>query len=145
MAVITICSDFGAQENKVWHYFHCLPIYFPWGNGTDPAEAWPWGATSRPRSGVATESARLRQRRSGGREDLPHARGQGRCWEELPRQFLFQCPIILPFHTVHGVLKARILKWFAIVVSSGPHSVSPLHHDPSILGGPTRHGLVPLS
>jgi len=21
---------------------------------------------------------------------------------------------ILPFHTVHGVLKARILKWFAI-------------------------------
>ena len=21
-------------QNKVWHYFHCLPIYFPWGNGT---------------------------------------------------------------------------------------------------------------
>ena len=29
-------------------------------------------------------------------------------------EFLFQYPIILPFHTVHGVLKARILKWFAI-------------------------------
>ena len=27
------------------------------------------------------------------------------------------------FHTVHGVLKARILKWFAILFSSGPHSV----------------------
>ena len=27
---------------------------------------------------------------------------------------LFQCPIILPFHTVHGVLKARIRKWFAV-------------------------------
>ena len=26
-----------------------------------------------------------------------------------------------PFHTVHGVLKARILKWFAIPFSSGPH------------------------
>ena len=26
-------------------------------------------------------------------------------------------------HTVHGVLKARILKWFAIPFSSGPHSV----------------------
>ena len=51
----------------------------------------------------------------------------------------------MPFHTVHGVLKARILKWFAIVVSSGPHSVRPLHRDPSILGGPTRHGLVSLS
>ena len=30
-----------------------------------------------------------------------------------PREFLFWYPIILPFHTVHGVLKARILKWFA--------------------------------
>ena len=29
----------------------------------------------------------------------------------------------MPFHTVHGVLKARILKWFAIPLSSGPHSV----------------------
>ena len=26
-------------------------------------------------------------------------------------------------HTVHGVLRARILKWFAIPFSSGPHSV----------------------
>ena len=31
-----------------------------------------------------------------------------------PGEFLFQYPIILPFHTVHGVLKARILKWFEI-------------------------------
>ena len=30
---------------------------------------------------------------------------------------------LLPFHIVHGVLKARILKWFAIPFSSGPHSV----------------------
>ena len=29
MAAITICSDFGAQKNKVWHCFHCFPIYFP--------------------------------------------------------------------------------------------------------------------
>ena len=27
MAAITICSDFGAQKDKVWHYFHCFPIY----------------------------------------------------------------------------------------------------------------------
>ena len=46
-----------------------------------------------------------------------------------------QCPIFLPLHTVHGVLKARILKWIAILFSSGPHFVRPLHHDPSILGG----------
>ena len=29
MAAVTICSDFGAQKNKVWHRFHCFPIYFP--------------------------------------------------------------------------------------------------------------------
>ena len=27
------------------------------------------------------------------------------------------------FHTVHGVLKARILKWFAVPFSSGPRFV----------------------
>ena len=56
-----------------------------------------------------------------------------------PGEFIFQCPIFLPLHTVHGVLKARILKWFAISFSSGPHFVRTLHHDSSILGGPTRH------
>ena len=54
-----------------------------------------------------------------------------------PRDFIFQCPIFLPFHTVHGVLKARILKWFAIPFSSGPRFVRTIHHDPSVLGGPT--------
>ena len=48
--------------------------------------------------------------------------------------------IFLPFHTAHGVLKARMLKWFAIPFSSGPHFVRTLHHDPSVLGGPTRPG-----
>ena len=28
------CSDFGAQENKVCHDFHCFPIYVPWSDGT---------------------------------------------------------------------------------------------------------------
>ena len=27
------CSDFGAQENKLCHYFHCFPIYLPWSDG----------------------------------------------------------------------------------------------------------------
>ena len=31
MAAVTICSDFGAQKNKV---SHCFPIYFPWSDGT---------------------------------------------------------------------------------------------------------------
>ena len=58
-----------------------------------------------------------------------------------PGEFIFQCPIFLPFHTVRGVLKARILKWFAIPFSSGPHFVRTLHHELSILGGHTWHGL----
>ena len=28
-----------------------------------------------------------------------------------PGEFIFQCPVFLPFHTVHRVLKARILKY----------------------------------
>ena len=44
------------------------------------------------------------------------------------------------FHTVHEVLKARILKWFAILFSNGPHFVRTLQHDPSVLGGPIQHG-----
>ena len=35
MAAITICSDFGAQKNKVNHCFHCFPIYLPWSDGMD--------------------------------------------------------------------------------------------------------------
>ena len=34
MAAVTICSDSGAQKDKVWYCFHCFPIYFPWSDGT---------------------------------------------------------------------------------------------------------------
>ena len=54
-----------------------------------------------------------------------------------PGEFIFQCSIFLPFH---GVLRVRILKWFAIPFCSGPYFVRTLHHDPSILGGPPQHG-----
>ena len=43
-----------------------------------------------------------------------------------PGEFIFQCPIFLPFHTVPGFLKARILKWFAIPFSV---LVRTLHHN----------------
>ena len=35
MATVTVCSDFGAQENKAYHRFHFFPIYLPWSDGTD--------------------------------------------------------------------------------------------------------------
>ena len=56
-----------------------------------------------------------------------------------PGQFIFQCPIFLSVHIVYVVLKARMLKWFAIPVSCGLCFVRTLHRDLSILGGPTRH------
>ena len=46
----------------------------------------------------------------------------------------------LSFHALHGVLKARILKWFASPFSSGPHFLRTLHHEPSVLDGPAGHG-----
>ena len=60
-----------------------------------------------------------------------------------PGVFIFQCPIFLPFHTVHEVLRAGILKWFAIPFSSGPHFVRSLHHD-TCLGWPYMAWLVVL-
>ena len=34
VAIVTIPSDFRAQENKVCHCFHCFPICLPWSDGT---------------------------------------------------------------------------------------------------------------
>ena len=31
---VTICSDFVAPQNKVFHCFCCFPIYWPWNDGT---------------------------------------------------------------------------------------------------------------
>ena len=53
-------------------------------------------------------------------------------------EFIIQCYIFLSY-TVLGVLKARILKSFAVPFYNGPHFVRTLHHVPSILGGPTWH------
>ena len=32
MATVTICSDFGAQEEEICHYFHLFPLYWPCSN-----------------------------------------------------------------------------------------------------------------
>ena len=34
MASVTICSDFGAPQNKVCYCFHYFPISLPWSDGT---------------------------------------------------------------------------------------------------------------
>ena len=62
------------------------------------------------------------------------------CMYLSPVRFFATMQTVAHFHMVHGVLKARILKWFAIPFSSGLHFVRTLHHDPFVLGGPTWHG-----
>ena len=62
------------------------------------------------------------------------------CW---PGEFIFQCPICLPFHTVHGVLKARIQEYW-----SGLPVPSPVAHvlsEPSTMICPSwvaPHGMA---
>ena len=34
IAAVTICTDFGAPQNKICHYLHFFSFYFPWSNGT---------------------------------------------------------------------------------------------------------------
>ena len=48
MDAITICSGLEAQEDKVWHCFHCFPIYLPWSTevltiGKDSDDGRDWG------------------------------------------------------------------------------------------------------
>ena len=57
-----------------------------------------------------------------------------------PGKFIFQCCFFLPFHTVTRVLKARMLKCFAILFSGGTHFVRTLHHDP--LSWVALHGIA---
>ena len=66
-------------------------------------------------------------------------------WTELnwPWEFMFDYPIFFSFHTVHGVFKARILKWFTIPFSTGTRYIRTLHHDLSILGG-MAHSFIEL-
>ena len=45
MAAVTICNDFGAPHYKVCHYFHCFPIYLPWGDGAS-GKPHQWQTTS---------------------------------------------------------------------------------------------------
>ena len=55
-----------------------------------------------------------------------------------PGGFIFQCYIFLLFIRLMGFSWEEY--WIAIPSSTGPHFIRTLHYDPSILGGPTRHG-----
>ena len=54
MAAVTICSDFGAQKNKVWHCFHCFPIYFHEVMGPDAMIFVFWMLSFKPTFSLST-------------------------------------------------------------------------------------------
>ena len=51
MATVTICSDFGAQKNKVWH---CFPIYLPWSDATGCHDLRFWMLSFKPTFSFST-------------------------------------------------------------------------------------------
>ena len=59
-------------------------------------------------------------------------------------EFIFQCSTFWLFIPFMGF--SRILKWFATPFFSGSCFARTLHHDPSILGGPTcmAHSFIEL-
>ena len=48
MSAVTICSDFGVQENKVCNYVKCFTIYLPWSNGTGAMNYVFWMLSFKP-------------------------------------------------------------------------------------------------
>ena len=62
-------------------------------------------------------------------------------WTFRPGGLIFQYYLFFHFHSVHGVLQARILEWVAVSSSSGSCFFRALSYDPSILGGHAQHCL----
>ena len=54
MAAVTICSDFGAQKNKVCHCFHCFPTICHEGMGSDDEIFVFWMFSFKPTFSLST-------------------------------------------------------------------------------------------
>ena len=54
MAAVTICSDFGAHQNKVSHCFPCFPIYLSWSDGPDAMIFVFWMLSFKPTFSLST-------------------------------------------------------------------------------------------
>ena len=48
MATVTICVDFGAQENGNWHCFNIFPMYLPWSDRTGRHDLHFWMLSFKP-------------------------------------------------------------------------------------------------
>ena len=59
MATVTICSEFGAQENKICHCFHGSPIYLPCSDGTNAMMFIFWMLSFKPAFSLSSLVKRL--------------------------------------------------------------------------------------
>ena len=108
MAAITICSDFGAPKNKVWHCFHCFPNLFPmkwWDKMPWSSFSECWAPLPKIFIKVLCIKAKTRNRLL---LLLSHSAMSNTCE-------LMDCSP--PGFSVHGVFQAKILEWVAIPFS----------------------------
>ena len=56
MAAVTICNDFGAQENC--HCFHCFTIYLPWSDGIGCHDFSFWMLSFKPAFSLLSPSSK---------------------------------------------------------------------------------------
>jgi len=124
MAEVTIHSDFGAQENKTCHCFHCFPFiffFFPHEvMGLNAKILGFWMLSFKPDVFHSPLS--------------PSSIGSLACLHFQPLEWYYlhirkkvkmkvvqSCPILCnPMdYTVHGILHARILEWVAFPFSRG--------------------------
>jgi len=54
LSAVTICSHFGALENKVCHCFHCFPTYLTWSDGTGCYDLSFWMLSLKPASSLSS-------------------------------------------------------------------------------------------
>ena len=128
MAAINICSDFGAQKNKVSLCFHSFPIYLPWSNGT------PWNASSflditehsqgtewRFEPILFTFYRMLEPRCLVLFHEALESKVYNESESEVTQSCLTLCDRMncsLPGSSVHGISQARTLEWVAISFSN---------------------------
>ena len=117
MAAVTIHSDFGAQENKVWHCFHCFPICLHEVMGLDAMILVFWMLSFKSTFSLSSFTFIKRIFSSSSLSAIrvvSPACGDGGGLVAKPCLTLYDpMDCSLPGPPVHGILQARILEWVA--------------------------------
>ena len=119
MAAVTVCSDSGAQENKICHCFHFSPFYLLWSDGPGCHnlsffECWALSQLFYSPLSLSSKGSLVPL------HFLPLE------WCVCVCLVTQLCPVLcdpldcsLPCSSVHGISQTRILGWVAISSSRG--------------------------